>query len=323
MPQWLFTQIGNNPNPQFALQSSLNWIQALSFETIHAHGLTAMDQYNSALKQIKQSGVVPARDVNQLDLGELFGSLFRGITFTFALNSLVNSVPKAWTYPSAIVQWYYAVYNSLRAINIAQTFVLTDKHAALAKSLNNLTKFLPHPFNMRAQWQSAENYTCILPTPGHTDVYDLIKAFEEDSAKCRGMIVQYLKGTTKFELNKVKERLKEKSRIDNFKSAENRALRDRMAPRIINFLHCASRYRGKANYRDAIFLTYGDVDVRFDGRFVQALHNSARFANLMAFAYLKERVPGKHWKSFKTDLDENVRHINSIPQDDRYWKTLT
>ena len=322
MPQWLFEKIGNQPNPVFALQSSLNWIQSLAFEISDFHGNSPLDQYNSCLEEIRASGVTPLQNPERLDVGETFGSLYRALTFTMALDTFVKAEPKAWTYPAAIVQWYYAIYNSLRAINIAQTLELTDTHAGLSKSLNNLSQFLPHPFNVLAEWQEGENYLCTLPTPGHSTVYDLTRAFEADAQKCRGMIIQYLKGTTVFELDKVKERLKEKNGIENFRTAANRELRDRAAPRRVNFLHCAFRYRGKANYRDAIFLTYGESDIRFDGRFITALHNISRFAVLAAFAFLKVRVPGDHWNLFKADLDQNVRHLNSVPVEDRFWSTI-
>lgn len=323
MPQWLFEKIGNKPNPIFALQSALNWIQSLSFEISNSHGDTPFDQYSSILAQVRANGVNPLQNANRLDIGETFGSLYRGITFTMSLDTLVKSEPKAWTYPAAIVQWYYAVYNSLRAINIAQTLELTDTHAGLSKSMNNVSQFLPHPFNMLAEWQNGKNYLCTLPTTAHTAVYDLTRTFEADVQKSRGMIVQYLKGTTVFELNKIKERLKEKHGIQNFRSSSNRALRDQAAPRKINFLHCAFRYRGKANYRDAIFLSYGAADARFDGRFVTALYNIARFANLTAFGFLRVSVPGDHWQLFMADLGQNIRHLESLPAADRFWARIS
>ncbi|MGE0526860.1 MAG: hypothetical protein AB7P49_07350 [Bdellovibrionales bacterium] len=181
---------------------------------------------------------------------------------------------------------------------------------------------MPHPLNMIADWQDRENYLCQLPTYNHSTVYDLTRTFEPDATKCRGMIVQYLKGTTGFELDKVKDRLRREHRIQDFRSAANRERRDRAAPRKVNFLHCAFRYRGKANYRDAIFLAYGDADARFDGRFISALHTFARFANLVAFAYLKVRVPGDHWQRFRADIDENLRHIDAVPVERRYWATI-
>jgi len=37
-PYWLLAQIGPQPDPRFALQSSLNWIRAWAFEIEMSHG---------------------------------------------------------------------------------------------------------------------------------------------------------------------------------------------------------------------------------------------------------------------------------------------
>src|SRR3546814_14320217 len=87
-----------------------------------------------------------------------------------------------------------------------------------------------------------------------------------------GCIAEYLSGTAKWEQWNCQERIKAEAAfkdlgVDNFRSGPAKAMRDAAyRRRSIAFLQQASRYRGKANYRDAIFLAYGKtVAPRLEG----------------------------------------------------------
>lgn len=78
-----------------------------------------------------------------------------------------------------------------------------------------------------------------------------------------GCCAEYLSGTAGWERSNVEERVRETAQfkalgVSDFRTKAARELRDiSYARRGISFLHQASRYRGKANYRDAIYLAYG------------------------------------------------------------------
>jgi hypothetical protein len=79
-----------------------------------------------------------------------------------------------------------------------------------------------------------------------------------------GCCAEYLSGTLKWERWNVEERVKETQDfkalgIADFRTNAAKQLRDTAYARRggIAFLHQASRYRGKANYRHAIYLAYG------------------------------------------------------------------
>src|SRR3546814_19389179 len=78
-----------------------------------------------------------------------------------------------------------------------------------------------------------------------------------------GCIAEYLSGTAKWEQWNCQVRIKAEAAfkdlgVDNFRSGPAHAMRDAAyRRRSIAFLQQASRYRGKANYRDAIFLADG------------------------------------------------------------------
>jgi hypothetical protein len=71
----------------------------------------------------------------------------------------------------------------------------------------------------------------------------------------------------------------------------------------IAFLHQASRYRGKANYRDAIYLAYGtSVPTLLSGIVDDMLTVLKAFA-AMAGAYCSLRMGKTAWTEFVDDLD--------------------
>src|SRR3546814_17377278 len=75
--------------------------------------------------------------------------------------------------------------------------------------------------------------------------------------------------------------------------------------RSIAFLQQASRYRGKANYRDAIFLAYGKtVAPRLDG-LVDDLPVVLEGFTAMAEGYCSLRIGKANWGPFLQDLEEN------------------
>lgn len=90
----------------------------------------------------------------------------------------------------------------------------------------------------------------------------------------------------------------------DFRTAAARDLRDkRLAARSIGFLHEAFRYRGKANYRDAIFLGYGTTVPQQLTRYVDDLSSVLTAFVTMAGAFCARRLGRSVWNEFVTELD--------------------
>ncbi|SCB53036.1 hypothetical protein GA0061099_10475 [Bradyrhizobium yuanmingense] len=102
--------------------------------------------------------------------------------------------------------------------------------------------------------------------------------------------------------------------VSDFRTKAARELRDTSyARRGISFLHQASRYRGKANYRDAIYLAYGtSVPNQLSGLVDDVLVVLKGFA-AMAGAYCSLRVGKTAWIDFADDLDRK-RAISISPR---------
>ena len=67
------------------------------------------------------------------------------------------------------------------------------------------------------------------------------------------------------------------------------------------------RYRGKANYRDSLFLSYGDDNSEKIEIFVHDLEKVSRVFQHMAAGYLSRRVEKGAWPEFIADLQANSR----------------
>jgi hypothetical protein len=75
----------------------------------------------------------------------------------------------------------------------------------------------------------------------------------------------------------------------------------------VNFLVQAFRYLGKANYRDSIYLSYGDNRSEALSQLVNDLKTVANAFTRMAAIYVSRRVVAASWQSFSEDLTAHAR----------------
>jgi hypothetical protein len=331
--QWLYEQIKQDTqlnskswNPEFSLPSTLNWMQALAHEIISEHGETSVEQFLQCRSNFAKS-VKPLE--RKTSLAPIFGSLFHALTFDVTLISMAEAQScRPWTLPSAIVTWYYAVYNAFRCVVAAS---LGDNppetHAGLQKSLfgSNIRPNLPHPFNMIATYEHNEDYNILLPCYPEIVSSKLEESFTRIRSQSQGMIFSYLKGTAAWEVESRKSQIKQELKIKDFRTKQaqhdrNEKLRKKLPE--VNFLNCAFRYRGKANYRDSIFLTYGQNDSRIGDSFVEALGTVAQFAFLCGLAYAERRVGKKSTRDFLIDVSHHFRGQANASPNERFCDEL-
>jgi hypothetical protein len=197
-----------------------------------------------------------------------------------------------------------------------------DKHAAVSRSLNgSVRSILPHPLNMRAVHVAGEEFAVELPSvPSavrRAGVSPLTESFEGTRDHARQMLLSYLKGTASYYLSEVKEDLLrrelKKAGLANFRSKKAQGIRDaRLAGTEYNLLHLAFRYRGKANYRDAVFLAYGAQHLADGGEFVCDLATVARFVTIVAMVYVRARVGPATFQAFADDMKANFGEYASF-----------
>jgi len=319
---WLYTHVvreQDSRTPFFSEQSALNWMRSLSFEILREHGSDLRNQF-VACRAAVRGQQKPA--VSPLGLGAVFEPLFGAVTNTMSLTRLATD-PAPFHRPATVVTWYYAVYNSVRAMFAAMGQPVGENHtAAMNAFASNLRTRLPHPFNMHAKHSDNENYKIILPSyPGVSSV-NISGSFDPSAETAQGMLLEYLSGTARWYAGRTKNNLRDRRGVTSFRKRVDRELRDKWLAKDIAFLHCAFRYRTKANYRDAIYLTYGAREFYVARTFAEDLAAVARFIVLCAFAFCEWLVGTQELQNFAQDLDENIRGLNEARPTETFWRVI-
>jgi hypothetical protein len=324
MSSWLYSLILNNDKsrqPNFSLQSTVGWMQALLYEIQAEHGKRNSTQFKRCRLFFRQS-MNPASD--SPPLADVFEPLFSAITGAMTLERSSTQPAKApWRRPTAVVTWYYSVYAAVRAMLVANGQLVNENHSATMRAYaSNLRPKLPHPLNMRAFRTDGENYSIILPSHPRASRYDLIKSFPRTSKAARGMLLQYLSGTSKWYAQNTKAKILSEGKVSNFRSNAAKALRDSRLQNEISLMHCTFRYRGKANYRDAIYLTYGSSDLVAGTDFVKTLARCAQFLSIVSLTFVERRIGKSKTNEFVSDLRNNLRGISLATPTELFWDQI-
>ena len=321
MSKWLYERVlerDNDREPEFALQATIGWMDALCYEIEALHGADVESQirsYRSFFKeQLKPSSSPP-------NLAPVFEPLFLSITNAMALERVTTELSQfPWARPSAVVTWYYAVYFAARTMFNALGGGVPESHSAACNAFaSSLRPKLPHPLNMVAQRTSGEIYTPCLPSVAPCPPAHLSRTFDGKPDTARGMLLEYLAGTARWYADRTKQRILSEKKYPNFRSILARADRDRRLLSEVGFLHCAFRYRTKANYRDAIYLTYGSTEPHTISTFLDHLASTARSITTLAIAFAERRVGPTSTATFLGDVKTNLREITRASTNELFW----
>lgn len=104
-------------------------------------------------------------------------------------------------------------------------------------------------------------------------------------------------------------------KVTDFRTKAARLLRDkRLSGQAISFLHLAFRYRGKANYREALFLAHGTNVKPTLRNFPSDLCIVLEGFLVMAGAFVERRLGKQLWADFINDI-EAYRSFKTSPKD--------
>jgi hypothetical protein len=302
------------PDARFALPSTIHWMRALAI-------LTADQNVSFAAGRIFYAKV-HARGVPDRELNTVCEQLLFVLNQIAGLHALTSAPNKADVARTAIVAWYYGVYSAASAMTAAMDGSFQDNHAETARKWQE--RF---PANDLAMYPFADYLSSLVPGVVNTELAP-VRARGRHSLvnkpttvkEAWGCCAEYLSGTAGWERWNIEERVRETSAfkalgVSDFRTKAARELRDSWhARRGIGFLHQASRYRGKANYRDAIFLAYGaSVPSQLSG-FVDDLLVVLKAFAAMAGAYCSLRIGKVAWTEFVDDL-ERKKAISVSPKD--------
>ena len=322
MKHWLYEQISNQDSdrkPGFSVRAITNWFRAIRLEIESVHGKTITEQVDSCRKFYKnnkssKTALIPSNSVS-------FEHLFFSVIYCMTVDRLGSELKKTpWIYPTVIVDWYYAVYFSIRSMLPIFGHKISEDHSKTARFVaSTFRTHLPYPFDMLARRTNGEDYEVILNgiKPQHYNLNLIL----HDRTMAQGMLAQYLCGTAAWYAFRTKQNIltEKKLNISNFRSKHAKATRDsRLIPEI-GFLHCAYRQRTKANYRDAIYLSYDYGEDIYLDTFIHILSDSAKFASIAAIACIEQNIGREAVKSFVEDLSVNIRGIDTAKKSEKYW----
>jgi hypothetical protein len=293
------------PDPRFALPSTVNWMRALSL-LVDAKAVN----YDSAKKFYASQG---KRSMHPLVENTVLEQLFLGLHHVSALEKMKNAETAADFSRIGILAWYYGIANAASAMTAAQNGSFQEDHAGTANMWDRdiaARGFAMEPFNLRVSSLVEATFSSEVQTYRGASVGDLLSP-PASTSEALGAAVSYLSGCAQWYAWKTTEDVRRSSEyktlgVSNFRKKAARELRDaRLSRRTMGFVHQAARYRGKANYREALFLAYGKNTERVLKDFVAAQTSVLRAFLAMAGAFSAKKLGNSLWQEFLADVDAN------------------
>lgn len=300
------------PDPQFALPSTVNWMRSLKL-LLTERGV----DFQSASHAYAAFG---KRGMDNLVQNTILEQLFLSLHHLSALNKMKDLRPAADFCRIGILAWYYGISNAASAMIAAQNGSFQEDHAGTARiwdaeiAARNLA--LP-PFDWRVSSLIEATYKAELDVYRGQSTGNLLIA-PMSSSQARGAACAYLSGSAKWYAWKATEDVRKTSEfkqlnVDNFRTKAARELRDRrLAGRSIGFIHQAFRYRGKANYREALFLAYGRGIEPTIHEFLLDQTEVLKSFVAMAGAFASRKLGRDVWNEFVADVEANRAFSMSV-----------
>jgi len=311
MSEWLLQRLFQTKDqaiPRFAFQGTVNWMRGLSIivdSPLFSDGAIA-NHYSSVQRR---------HPVNLEEDALVMENVLLALHNISSLNSMNIAANKYDIVRSAIISWYYTIYYFCSAMTLATSGTNLESHAGTARIwqadiVNRKLAIGPFGLSVRDLTPDAIKTTINLLRNGNVfTLPDCPRNVDE----AWGVIYSYLGGTADYEKWWIEEELKKSKEfkrlnVTDFRKKDARTLRDsRLSRAMVNFLVQAFRFRGKANYRDSIYLSYGDNRTDAINRFIADLDNVASKFTRMASFYISRRIERDAWGALISDLETNKR----------------
>ena len=305
------------PDPAFALQSTVSWMAALALLSRDITFSLASTFYAS----VSSRAFLPPEE------NTIFAQLVFAAHQVSAIRALNFSPRKADVARVGIVTWYYGVYSAAQAMVTAQSGACPDNHGSAANAWDRqiaAQRLAMRPFEMRL--------STIEERPAAAEVTSLrgsspgdLNSLPHTAAHALGACCAYLSGSAAWYREKTQHSLRKDREfkalhVSDFRTKKARELRDsHFAGKSVGFLHQAYRYRGKANYREALFLGCGSSVEVLVRDHVTNLDSVLTAFVTMAGAFVSRRLGAKLWDEFVSDL-ERTKAFTFSPRS--IWPTI-
>lgn len=291
------------PDPHFALPSTVNWMRALRI-LIEDQGVDfgTADAFYSAQGK---------RSMRALEENTVLEQLFLGLHHLSALEQFRGGATSADYARVGILAWYYGIANAASAMTAAQCGSFQEDHAGTARLWDKQIAsrgMAMKPFSWRVSSLVEKTYKPEVAAYRNGSSGKL-QTKPSTTTDALGAAAGYLSGSARWYAWRTEEDLKRSREfkdlgVDNFQTNAARTLRDqRLKKKCIGFVHQAARYRGKANYREALFLAYGSGTETILSGFVEDMSVVLQAFLAMAGAFAKRKLGKDLWQEFVVDID--------------------
>ncbi|MDC1213862.1 hypothetical protein N8000_05245 [Rhodospirillales bacterium] len=305
--QWLLEKLQIGRDKSFAFNATAHWLRALVIVCEHTNPLDAYK--TGALQKVQRDkGMAPERYLR------IFEDLFMAAQSISALRDIEQNCSSRTLAATAITTWYYACYNVAKAMLVAKADgARLENHTEVANlwcRTFSINKPIPSPFhlNLPSLSQAVFNKT-IAELKNEFSARGKLSETPTDLESAYGCLIAYLSGSEDFYFERKREELLKNADATNFKTKAAQKVRDDWkSKQVIGFMHLAFRLRGKANYRDAIFLSYNHVSA--SERTIAQLFSDLTVTSTCFFqlglALCKARVPKDCFAEFVQDIEKNT-----------------
>lgn len=298
------------PDPEFSLPATLNWMRALAILVEHEKiNVILMQKHCASVTKMMSNQKNYDRAVNTT-----FEQLLMSLHHLSSLKAIASLSTRIDTSRSAIVTWYYGIYHAASAMIAAQTGLSQEQHVPTANVWNSQfsgRSYIPELFRYRVTTlvrkeveQQIENYR-----DGNT--FNNLISKPKNREQAFGACMSYLKGCAEWKAKYIEDELLGKEMknlgLKDFRTKKAKEIRDeRLKGNVFGFIHQAFRFRGKANYREALFISYGKhVEQSLDG-FDRDLFSVLEAFLCMAGSFCARRIGKDLWNDYHDDLSNNI-----------------
>ena len=291
------------PDPQYALPSTVHWMRAVAI--LVKENKLDFAHANEFFEHVTKSNMSRSQE------NTVFEHLLLAVHQLSALRALENVTKQSDIVRVASVGWYYGIYAAATAMVAAQEGTIQDNHRGTANAWDRQlvqNKLILYPFDLRVSTlvkKDADAEIAHFRKGPKANLVSKPKTVED----ARQAMCAYLSGTTKWRRSAIEEKLKQSAdftelNVPDFRTKDARVLRDkRLSKDQVSFLHLAIRFRGKANYREALYLAHGThVESTISG-FVSDMAAILEAFLAMAGAFAFKRLGADLTEGFIKDLD--------------------
>jgi len=248
----------DQPTLRFAFQGTINWMR----------GLALVSDKELTDKKIKKfyKNVKKRKENKKADL-LVFENIMIAMQNFHSIKIVNEKIENPYdVVRMQIVSWYYTMYYASSAMIAASSGNKQETHTSTAKTWQKeliVKGLVMTPFNLSLGTLVEKDVKKSMSTLRNGNKNDL-NMYPSNQSEAYGCLYSYLQGTASYKKWQTEEELQKSKEfkelgVSDFRKKVARELRDkRLEKGNVNFLVQAFRYRGKAHYRDSVFLSYGD-----------------------------------------------------------------